>query len=83
MMLVNNQMKARLLAIPLNGFDDRRTFAAAANNFDAFDNIITASAREIAGKPIYFVPALHQPPQIGQADTAPPRRRLDSVGHAS
>src|SRR5579862_401599 len=72
MMLVNHQIKARLMAIPLNRFDDCRTFATTANNLDAFDNIITASAREITGKPIYFVPALHQPPQVGQADPLRP-----------
>ena len=59
-MLVDDQVKRFLAAIPLASFQNRRTFAAATDDFYPLDFIFRFRAGKIVGKPIDFVAAPDQ-----------------------
>ena len=44
-MLVNHQVKTWLLPIPWDRFEDGRTFAAAANDFNSLEHFLTRRTR--------------------------------------
>src|ERR1035437_8662983 len=66
MMLVNDQIKSLLPAIPLNGFENRQTFAAAANTFYALKPFLARRAGKLICKPLHFVTARDQGDEISQ-----------------
>ncbi len=68
-MLVNHQVKTRLLPIPLDRFQHGRTFAAAPDNFDPLEHLFPRRARKIIPKPKHFVAAFGQCDEISQRHT--------------
>ena len=65
-MLVNHEIKPFLLPIPLPGFQDRRTFAAAANDFYSLKVFFARRTGKIIRKPKHFMAASGQRDEISQ-----------------
>ena len=68
-MLVNHQVKTRLLPMPLDRFQHGRTHATAPDNFDPLEHLFPCRARKIIRKPKHFVAAFGQCGEISQRHT--------------
>ena len=65
-MLVDHQIKTRLLPIPTDSLENRRALATTTDDFDSFKGLFAFCAGEIIGKPICLMAAFHQRLEIRQ-----------------
>ena len=56
--LVNNQIKGRLRAIPLDCFENRHAASSAANDANSANTFLLAATLELIGKPVHLVATL-------------------------
>ncbi len=68
-MLIHDEIKARLPAIPGNGFKNGTALAATANDLDTLKHFLARAAWKVVGVPENLMPAFHQCEQVCERDS--------------